>query len=66
MLHSSYFLFNQLTSHAGVFVAVHVYASSGLTQLPARMLWTSSCAIFAAWALSYVLRACERSSVIRV
>jgi uncharacterized membrane protein (DUF485 family) len=57
MMHSSYFLFNQLTTHASVFISVHVYVTSGLTQLSARLLWIGAVSIFFVWALTYVVRA---------
>ena len=60
-MHNAYFLFNQLTAHAGVFVSVHVYVSSGFAHLSARALWMSAGSLFAAWALTYVVRARERS-----
>ena len=50
-----YFLFNQFTTFASVFLSVHVYASAGLTHLPQRMLWVGAGSLFAAWALSYVV-----------
>jgi hypothetical protein len=60
-MHNSYFLFNQLTAHASVFVCVHVYLGSGSTNLPARVLWMSASSLFVAWALTYVMRARERT-----
>ena len=60
-MHNAYFLFNQLTAHASVFVSVHVYVSSGFAHLSARALWMSAGSLFAAWALTYVVRARERS-----
>jgi hypothetical protein len=62
-MHNAYFLFNQLTAHASVFVAVHLYASSGSAHLPEHMLWASAGSLFAAWALTYVVRARERINV---
>jgi hypothetical protein len=56
-MHSAYFLFNQLAAHASLFVSVHVYVNSGRTHLSASTLWTSSCTLFAAWAVTYVARA---------
>jgi hypothetical protein len=60
---NSYFLFNQLTAHASVFVSVHVYVRSGYTHLSAQMLWTSASSLFVAWVLTYVVRAREQNSV---
>ncbi|GMI19342.1 hypothetical protein TeGR_g2736 [Tetraparma gracilis] len=57
-MHNCYFLFNQLTAHASVFVSVRVYASSGLTDMPERMLWIGAGSLFAAWALTYIVLAC--------
>jgi hypothetical protein len=61
-MHNSYFLFNQLTGHASVFVSVRVYVSSGFTDLPERTLWISAGSLFTAWALTYVARAHQRSN----
>ena len=61
VMHNAYFLFNQLTAHASVFVSVHVYVSYGFAHLSARALWMSAGSLFAAWALTYVVRARERS-----
>jgi hypothetical protein len=61
-LHNVYFLFNQLTAHASVFISVRVYVRSGLTDLPERMLWSSAGSLFAAWALMYVVQARERNT----
>jgi hypothetical protein len=55
-MHSAYFLFNQLTAHASVFVSVHVYVSGGGDDLDERVLWMSAGSLFAAWALTYVVR----------
>ncbi|GMI25029.1 hypothetical protein TeGR_g7457, partial [Tetraparma gracilis] len=57
-MHNAYFLFNQLTAHASVFVSVHVYVSSSSAHLSARALWMSAGSLFAAWALTYVILAC--------
>ena len=57
VMHNAYFLFNQLTAHASVFVSVHVYVSGGGNDLDERMLWVSSGALFGAWAVTYVVRA---------
>jgi hypothetical protein len=61
-MHNAYFLFNQLTAHASVFVSVHIYVSGGGNDLDERMLWVSSGALFGAWAVTYVVRAQERTS----
>jgi hypothetical protein len=61
-MHNSYFLFNQLTAHASVFVSLHVYVSGGGDDLDKQMLWVSSGALFGAWAVTYVARARERTS----
>ncbi|GMI34748.1 hypothetical protein TeGR_g13050, partial [Tetraparma gracilis] len=53
-MHGSYFLINQLTTFASVFVSVHLYVSWGYNHLPARMLWTSAISVFAAWVLTYL------------
>jgi hypothetical protein len=37
-MHNAYFLFNQLTAHASVFVSVRVYVGSGEDHLSERML----------------------------
>ena len=65
VMHNAYFLFNQLTAHASVFVSVHVYVSSDVTHLPARLLWMSAGSLFGAWALTYVVRARGRSTYAR-
>ncbi|GMI23650.1 hypothetical protein TeGR_g6548, partial [Tetraparma gracilis] len=57
-MHNAYFLFNQLTAHASVFVAVHVYVSGGGDQLDEGVLWIGAGSLFAAWALTYVILAC--------
>jgi hypothetical protein len=62
MMHNAYFLFNQLTAHASVFVSLHVYVSGGGDDLDKQMLWVSSGALFGAWAVTYVARARERTS----
>jgi hypothetical protein len=59
-MHNAFFLFNQLTAHASVFVSVHVYVSGGGEDLEEGVLWASAGALFAAWALTYVERASER------
>jgi hypothetical protein len=56
-MHNAYFLFNQLMTHASVFVSVHIYATSSFTHLPARMLWMSAGSLFGAWAITYVVLA---------
>ena len=56
-MHNAYFLFNQLMTHASVFVSVHIYATSNFTHLPARMLWMSAGSLFGAWAITYVVLA---------
>jgi hypothetical protein len=56
-MHEAYFLFNQLTTQASVFVSVHVYVSSGFAHLSARALWMSAGSLFAVWTLTYVVRA---------
>jgi hypothetical protein len=60
MMTGAYFLFNQLTTQASVFVSIHVYASLGFNHLPAQVLWTSAVSISVAWALTYVARAREK------
>jgi hypothetical protein len=52
-MHNSYFLFNQLTTHASVFASVHIYASGGGDHLPTEVLWAGAGSLFAAWALTY-------------
>jgi hypothetical protein len=54
-MHNAYFLFNQLTAHASVFVSVRIYVSGGGDDLDERMLWVSSGALFGAWAVTYVV-----------
>jgi hypothetical protein len=56
-MHNAYFLFNQLTAHASVFVSVHVYVSGNGKHLDGAMLWTSASLLFAAWVLTCVARA---------
>jgi hypothetical protein len=53
-MHSAYFLFNQLSTHASVFVSVDVYVSAGGEDLEEGMLWMSAVSLFAAWVLTYV------------
>ena len=53
-MHSCYFLFNQLTTFASVFVSVYLFNASDFDHLPARTLWISATSIFAAWALAYL------------
>jgi hypothetical protein len=59
-VNNAYFLFNQLTSHASVFVSVHVYVSAGGEDLKTGTLWALAGSLFAAWVLTYVARASER------
>jgi hypothetical protein len=64
-MHNAYFLFNQLTTHASVFVAVHVYVSGGGNDFDEGVLWMSSGTLFVAWAITYVARThmCLKESV---
>ncbi|GMI28919.1 hypothetical protein TeGR_g7534 [Tetraparma gracilis] len=57
-MHNAYFLFNQLTTQASVFVSVHVYVSSGFAHLSARALWMSAGSLFAVWTLTYTALVC--------
>ncbi|GMI54445.1 hypothetical protein TeGR_g3786 [Tetraparma gracilis] len=57
-MHSAYFLFNQLTTHASAFVSVRVYVSAGGDHLDERVLWIGAGLLFAAWALTYIILAC--------
>jgi hypothetical protein len=61
-MHSAYFLFNQLTTHASAFVSVRVYVSAGGDHLDERVLWIGAGLLFAAWALTYVVRVREANS----
>jgi hypothetical protein len=55
-MHNAYFLFNQLTAHASVFVSVHVYVSGGGNHLDGEVLWIGAGSLFAAWVLTCVKR----------
>ncbi|GMI31785.1 hypothetical protein TeGR_g9820 [Tetraparma gracilis] len=54
MMHSAYFLFNQLATHASVFVSVKLYVDSGNDHLPHDLLWAGAGCVFSAWALIYL------------
>jgi hypothetical protein len=54
LMHSAYFLFNQLTTHASVFVSVKLYVDSGEDHLPHDLLWAGAGCVFSAWALIYL------------
>jgi hypothetical protein len=54
----SYFLFNQITTHASVFVSVHLYVSAhsdDSDQVSAHTLWVTAGVLFLMWAASYAL-----------
>jgi hypothetical protein len=54
LMHSAFFLFNQLTTHASVFVSVKLYVDSGNDHLPHDLLWAGAGCVFSAWALIYL------------
>jgi hypothetical protein len=55
LIHSSFFLFNQFTTHVSVFVSVHAFVNAGLNDRPPYVLWSCAGALFLTWLGTYAV-----------